>query len=81
MSTTHPTLTVRWDVVKALRETKDLDDDTSLAIAMGIDRSTISRVFNGKSQPGPRFQAALCVALNAKLDHLFKVVPATKDAA
>lgn len=73
MSTTHPTLKVRWDVVNALRETRDLEDDAALARAMGVDPSTVSRVINGKSQPGPRFQAALCLALGAKLDHLFSV--------
>lgn len=80
MNTRH-TIQVRWDVVAALRETHDLADDAALAAAMGIDKSTVSRVVNGKSQPGPRFQAALCVALGAKLDHLFRVVPVSEAVA
>lgn len=81
MNATHPAIAVRWDVVNALRETRDLDDDAKLAAAMGIDRSTVSRVINGKSQPGPRFQAGLCLALGARLDHLFSVVPASSERA
>jgi len=73
MSTTQPSLAVRWDMVNALRETHQLETDASLAAAMGIDQSTVSRVTNGKQQPGPRFMAAMCLALGATLDNLFKV--------
>jgi len=73
MSTTQPTLTVRWEMVNALREMRGLESDAKLAAAMGIDQSTVSRVTNGKQQPGPRFMAAMCLALGATLDNLFKV--------
>lgn len=75
MTTKHPTLEVKWDAVRLLREYKGLESDVALAQAMGVDRSSISRVTNGKSQPGPRFMAGLCIALGAKLDHIFVVVP------
>lgn len=72
MNATH-TISMRRDVVAALRETRDLEDDSKLAAAMGVHPSTVSRVMSGKSQPGPAFQAGLCIALGAKLDHLFRV--------
>lgn len=78
MQTSHPALRVRWDVVAALREVRGLEDDTALAQAMGVSRSSVSRVANGKQQPGPHFIAGLCLALGAKFENLFEVV---KDAA
>ena len=74
MTSTQATLRVRWDVVNALREIKNLTDDGSLARAMGVNPSSVSRVTNGKQQPGPRFIAGLCIALNAKMTDLFEVV-------
>ena len=73
MSTTQPTLIVRMDVVKALRETNDLEADGALAAAMGVNQSTVSRVLRGKAQPGPKFIAGLCVALQTPINHLFAV--------
>ena len=73
MNTTQPTLSVRWEMVNALRETRGLDTDAKLSAAMGIDQSTVSRVTNGKQQPGPRFMAALCLALGGTLDNFFKI--------
>lgn len=73
MDTTQPTITVRWQMVQALRETHGLETDAALATAMGIDQSTLSRVTSGKQQPGPKFMAALCIALGAKLDNLFAI--------
>ena len=74
MNTPQAALRVRWDVVNALREMKGLETDQALAAAMGIDKSSVSRVTNGKQQPGPKFIAALCVALGAKINNLFEVV-------
>ena len=45
---------------------------------MGVNTSSVSRVINGRQQPGPRFIAGLCVALDAKMTDLFVVV---EDAA
>lgn len=73
MTTTQPSITVRWQIVAALRETHGLETDAALAAAMGIDQSTISRVTSGKQQPGPKFMASLCLALGAKLDNLFAI--------
>ena len=82
MNTTQPstrrTLRVRWNVVEALRQIKDLESDSDLARAMGVNTSSVSRVINGRQQPGPRFIAGLCVALDAKMTDLFVVV---EDAA
>ena len=74
MTTIHvPTLRLREDIVAALRETNGLETDIDLAAAMGMSQSSISRVLAGKSQPGPRFIAALCTALQAPINHLFAV--------
>ncbi len=74
MTSTQATLRVRWHIVNALRETRGLEDDGALARAMGVNPSSVSRVANGKQQPGPRFIAGLCAALNAKMTDLFEVV-------
>ena len=64
---------VRKDIVRALRETKGLESDKDLAAAMGIDPSSVSRTLRGVAQPGPKFIAALCVALETPINHLFAV--------
>ena len=74
MTETQATLRVRWHIVSALRETRGLEDDGALARAMGVNPSSVSRVTNGKQQPGPRFIAGLCAALNAKMTDLFEVI-------
>ena len=76
MTTTHSTIQLRLDVVKVLRELRGLETDVQLAQAMGLNQSSLSRVFTGKSAPGPRFQAGLCLALEASLNDLFVVVGA-----
>lgn len=83
MKTTQPTLILRSDIVRALRETKGLESDKDLAAAMGIDPSSVSRVIRGRSQPGPKFIAALCFALETPINHLFAVIerPASKAVA
>lgn len=73
MNRTQPTLAVRMDIVKALREVKGLEADRDLAAAMGVNQSSVSRVLRGVSQPGPRFIASLCTALEAPMNHLFVV--------
>lgn len=74
MQTTQASLRVRWDIVTALREHKNLLDDGALARAMGVDPSSVSRVANGKQQPGGKFIAGLCHALSARMDTLFEIV-------
>lgn len=80
MSTTQPTLRLRKDVVAALRELKDLESDKQLAAAMGVNQSSVSRVMRGISQPGPRFIAGLCAALEAPMNKLFVVDEGTNAA-
>ena len=73
--TTHtaPTIRLREDVVAALRETRGLESDADLAAAMRMNQSSISRVMAGKSQPGPRFIAALCMALETPMTPIFAI--------
>lgn len=73
MTTTQPTIRLRMDIIKALRETKGLEADSALAAAMGVTQSSVSRVMRGKSQPGPRFIAGLCTALETPMNHLFAI--------
>lgn len=73
MQNKQPTLVLRMDVIKALREIKNLEADGALAHAMGVDQSTVSRVLRGVAQPGPKFIAGLCVALQEPMNHLFAV--------
>lgn len=73
MSRTQPTLRLRHDVVKALRELRDLESDKALADAMGVNQSSVSRVLRGISQPGPRFIAGLCTALETPMNKLFVI--------
>lgn len=73
------TLRLKTEMVGKIRGWKGLKTDASLAEEMGIDAGNLSRVLRGKQQPGPRFIASLCAALDAELDDLFEVV--NEDAA
>lgn len=73
MNTTQPSIRIRMDIVRALRETKNLESDKDLAAAMRVNQSSVSRVLRGISQPGPRFIAGLCTALEAPMHHLFAI--------
>ena len=68
------TLRLKTEMIGKIRAWKGLKTDTSLAAAMGIDAGNLSRVLRGKQQPGPKFIASLCAALEAELDDLFEVV-------
>jgi transcriptional regulator with XRE-family HTH domain len=75
------TLTLKRDQLAKIRKWKSLTTDAQLAATMGIDAGNLSRVLSPKhpQQPGPKFIAALCAALDAELDDLFEVV--VEDAA
>lgn len=68
------TLRLKTEMVGKIRGWKGLKTDASLAEAMGIDAGNLSRVLRGRQQPGPKFIASLCTALDAELDDLFEVV-------
>lgn len=68
------TLVLKREMLRKIRDWQGLTTDASLALKMGIDAGNLSRVLQGKQQPGPKFIAALCVALNAELSDLFEVV-------
>lgn len=75
------TLRLRKDQLAKIRRWNGLTTDAALAAKMGIDAGNLSRVLSDKhaQQPGPKFIAALCLALDAELADLFEVVP--EDAA
>lgn len=70
------TLRLRRDQLTKIRKWKGVTTDAALAATMGIDAGNLSRVLSEvhPQQPGPKFIAALCVALDAELDDLFEVV-------
>lgn len=73
------TLRLKAEMIAKIRGWKGLKTDSALAEVMGIDAGNLSRVLRGKQQPGPKFIASLCQALDAELDDLFEVVES--DAA
>lgn len=73
-------LRLRTEQLAKIRNWVGLKTDAALAERMGIDAGNLSRVLRGKQQPGPKFIAALCTALDAELGDLFEVV-AGEDAA
>lgn len=75
------TLRLKRDMLAKIRNWKGLSTDASLALAMGIDPGNLSRVLQGKQQPGPKFIAALCVALTAELGDLFEVVDVIEEVS
>jgi hypothetical protein len=46
------------------------------AIGLGLAPSTLSRILNGRSKPGPRFIAAVLTNLPVSFNDVFEVVEA-----
>lgn len=59
--------------VQAAR-TARLHSDYALAQAMGVNRSTVTRIIKGDLQPGPVFIASALKALDKDFDELFEIV-------
>jgi transcriptional regulator with XRE-family HTH domain len=58
-----------------LRKKTGLDSDQQLAQRIGIDPATLSRVLNGKSEPGQKFLAGVLQAFGHRwFTELFQVV-------
>lgn len=75
------TLKLKRDMLAKIRHWKNLKTDSALAVAMGVDPGNLSRVLKGTQQPGPKFIASMCTALDADLADLFEVVGSEDDAA
>ena len=67
-------LRLKTEQLTKIRRWKGLTTDTALAQAMDTDPGNLSRILRGKQQPGPRFIASLCFALDADLNDLFEAV-------
>lgn len=76
-------LRLKTEVLGNYRRLAGLKTDAALAQRMNIDPGNLSRVLQGKQQPGPKFIAALCAAFDARLEELFEVVDdgVTEDVA
>lgn len=75
------TLRLKTEQLTKIRKWVGLNTDASLALKMGIDAGNLSRVLKGKQQPGSKFIAALCSALDADLGDLFEVVEEVEESA
>lgn len=76
------TLKVRTDELARRRRAAGIDD-THIALAryLGVTCGTVSRIYAGKAEPGPRFIAAALAAFpDARMDDLFEVVDAAAAA-
>ena len=68
------TLQLRRGTASQDPEVENPKTDAALAQAMSIDAGNLSRVLRVQQQPGPKFVASLCLALDADLADLFEVV-------
>jgi len=68
-----PTLVVNLDTLDKLRNGQPWG---VFAKQIGIDGSTLSRVRNGKSQPGPEFIAGVVTNFPVRIEDLVTVVAA-----
>ncbi len=68
-----PTLIVNLDTLERLRDGQPWG---TFAKQIGIDGSTLSRVRNGKSQPGPEFIASVVTNFPVRMEDLVTVVAA-----
>jgi len=75
------TLAVRPDGLSTVRGLFGIGNDKELALQMGIAPSSLCRVLQGQSAPGPRFIAAMLNTFGAEwFPALFAIVP-TPDGA
>ena len=72
-----PRLRIRADELRRRRAAAGIaDTNSALAEHIGIHSATVSRVFSGRSAPGPAFIAALVAAFpGTRIDDLFEVIP------
>jgi len=73
-----PTIRLRDGADERLKKAFALDTDTALANHIGVDQGHYSRILNGRTSPGPSFQARLLIAaekLGINFYDLFEVVP------
>lgn len=62
-----------FEFVQAARSAR-LHSDYALAQAMGVNRSTVTRVIKGELPPGPAFIGGALTALRGQFDDLFEIV-------
>lgn len=68
------TLSINEEGLNRLREDYRLPLDKDLATRIGVNKSTLSRVLEGKSRPGDRFIASILTAFPVKFEDIFDVV-------
>jgi transcriptional regulator with XRE-family HTH domain len=70
-----PSLSISQQGLVRLRAKIGLDSDQEFARRIGVDPATVSRVLNGKSEPGKKFLAGVLHAFGHRwFTELFQVV-------
>jgi hypothetical protein len=73
------TIRLRTDMFARTVQLAGFRSDYALAKAMGVNRSTVTRVLGGELRPGPAFIGGALVALAPmQFDDLFEVVAAPR---
>lgn len=68
------TLSIDAERFEALRADQGLDLDKDLATALGVSKSTVSRIVRGEAAPGVGFIAAALQTFPVKFEDIFEVV-------
>lgn len=74
------TLTIDSNRFAELRADQGLDTVKGLALALGVDKGTVSRVLSGKSAPGPTFISSVLTTFPIKFEDVFTVVDEMENA-
>lgn len=73
------TIAVDPKALQRLREQQGYDTDAALAEALGLHKGTISRVLNGKTDPGPAFISSVLLTFPVKFEDVFFLIADTTD--
>lgn len=68
------TLSIDAERFEALRADQGLDLDKDLAMALGVSKSTVSRIVRGEAAPGVGFIAAALQTFPVKFEDIFEIV-------
>lgn len=64
-------IVLRRDRLDAERHKRHLHSDSQLAHALNVNKGTVSRVLTGRSEPGPKFIAAVVNTFGCTFEDLF----------
>lgn len=73
-------IALRRDRLTRERQERHLHSDSQLAVALRLNKGTVSRVLTGRSEPGPKFIAAVVNAFGCSFEDIFEVANAPESA-